>query len=50
MVEGMVEGIRHVDRKWETHRDRPSDVIDLGYIPVQRSRENATTNDNEIIT
>ena len=36
--------------KWETHRDRSSDVNDLGYIPVQRSRENATTNDNEIIT
>ena len=31
--------IRHVNQKWETHRDRSSDVIDLGYIPVQMSRE-----------
>ena len=39
-----------LDRRWETHWDRSSDVNDLGYIPVQRSHENATTNDNEIIT
>ena len=29
---------------------RPSDVNDLGYIPVQSWLENATTNENEIFT